>query len=325
MSELILQTFDVKKYFPLKKGLFSKNKGILKAIDGVSIKILKGKTLGLVGESGCGKSTLARILLMLIKPTEGKVYFKDSDITKIKGENLKLLRKKMQVIFQDPYSSLNPKLTVNSMLSEIIKYHKIAEGKNVELKIIELLDKVGLRKNDARKYPHEFSGGQRQRICIARALSLEPEFIICDEPLSALDLSVQAQIINLLIDLQKDMGLTYLFISHDLSVVKHICDSICIMYLGKIVEEAVSEEIFIRPKHPYTEALLTSVLDPFRKRSIKSEYIKDFSLPAKSLSSGCNYEPKCIKAFSKCSKITPELYSVDNHKVSCLLYNNKIS
>ncbi len=325
MSDLIIQTFDVKRYFTLKNGLFSKAKGILKAVDGVSIKIPNGKTIGLVGESGCGKSTLARILLMLIKPTEGKIYFKDSDITKIKGGNLKLLRKKMQIIFQDPYSSLNPKMTVNSMLSEIIKYHKIAEGKNVEIKIKELLEKVGLRRNDAGKYPHEFSGGQRQRICIARALSLEPEFIICDEPLSALDLSVQAQIINLLIDLQKDLGLTYLFISHDLSVVKHICDNICIMYLGKIVEEAESEKIFNKPKHPYTEALLASVLDPLKKRNIKSEYLKDSSLLTGKLSSGCNYEPRCIKAFSECSKIKPELQLVGDQKVSCLLYNYKRS
>ncbi|HEY5124044.1 MAG TPA: oligopeptide/dipeptide ABC transporter ATP-binding protein, partial [Ignavibacteria bacterium] len=235
-------------------------------------------------------------------------------------KDLKSLRKKIQIIFQDPYSSLNPKFTVGKMLKEIIKYHKIAEGKNAEKKVHELLDKVGLRKTDSTKYPHEFSGGQRQRVCIARALSLEPEFIICDEPVSALDVSVQAQIINLLIDLQKDMQLTYLFISHDLSVVKHISDYISIMYLGKIVEHAECNKIFNEPKHPYTEALLASVLDPHRINRNGTITLKG-DLPSSSKAfNGCNFESRCVKAFADCKEILPELIQTDNHSVRCLLY-----
>lgn len=323
MSDVIVETVNLKKYFPVKKGIFSKVSKYLRAVDDINIRIDKGKTLGLVGESGCGKSTLAKILLLLIDPTEGKVIFNGNEITNNKVKDLKSLRKKIQIIFQDPYSSLNPKFTVGKMLKEIIKYHKIAEGKNAEKKVHELLDKVGLRKTDSTKYPHEFSGGQRQRVCIARALSLEPEFIICDEPVSALDVSVQAQIINLLIDLQKDMQLTYLFISHDLSVVKHISDYISIMYLGKIVEHAECNKIFNEPKHPYTEALLASVLDPNRINQ-KGTIILKGDLPSPSnVFNGCNFESRCVKAFADCKEILPKLIQTDDHSVRCLLYKNE--
>lgn len=322
MSELILEAVNISKHFPVKKGLFSKIKKYVKAVDHLNIKIEKGKTLGLVGESGCGKSTLARILLLLIEPTSGKVLFKGKEITNGHNKDLKSLRKKMQIIFQDPFSSLNPKFTVENTLSEIIKYHKICEDQGVEKRVLELLDLVGLRKADQKKYPHEFSGGQRQRVCIARALSLDPEFIICDEPVSALDVSVQAQIINLLIDLQKEFRLTYLFISHDLSVVKHISDNICIMYMGKIVEQAECELIYKNPKHPYTEALLESVLDPLKKKKFESNFIKGDIPHVSNIYQGCSFEPRCTKAFSDCKCIEPKLTVIENHEVKCLLYKS---
>ncbi|HQY21904.1 MAG TPA: ATP-binding cassette domain-containing protein, partial [Ignavibacteria bacterium] len=259
MSENLIEVKNLKKYFPIKKGVFSKTIGNVKAVDDVSFTIKKGETLGLVGESGCGKTTVGRTILRLIEPTAGEVFFRGKDITKISEQELKTYRKKMQIIFQDPYSSLNPRITVGGMLNEILKFHEIAEGEAAEKRVEQLLDTVGLRKIHARRYPHEFSGGQRQRIGIARALSVEPDFIVCDEPVSALDVSIQSQILNLLQDLQAEFGITYLFISHDLSVVEHISDRVCVMYLGQLVEMAKREELYHDPRHPYSQALLSAV------------------------------------------------------------------
>jgi len=267
-------------------------------------------------------------LLRLIEPTAGKVIFNGKDITAMSEAELKNIRKEMQIIFQDPYSSLNPRITVGGMLTEIMKFHDIAEGAAAEKKVEELLEKVGLRKIHARRYPHEFSGGQRQRIGIARALSVEPKFIVCDEPVSALDVSIQSQILNLLIELQKEMNLTYLFISHDLSVVEHISDDVCIMYLGKVVElsnvdEVVElsnvDEVYKNPKHPYTKALLSAVPVPDpEKKSARIILTGDIPSPA-NVPSGCYFHPRCPKVFQDCSVISPELEGND-HKVRCLLY-----
>ena len=269
MSEILLDVKGLKKYFPIKRGLFSKTIGNVKAVDDVSFTIRKGETLGLVGESGCGKTTIGRTILRLIEPTAGKVVFEGKDVTELDQKDLKTIRKDMQIIFQDPYSSLNPRMTVGGMITEILKFHELAEGEAAEKRVNYLLEKVGLSKMQARRYPHEFSGGQRQRIGIARALSVEPKFIVCDEPVSALDVSIQSQIINLLQDLQKELGLTYLFISHDLSVVEHISDRVCVMYLGQIVEIADCKDLYSGTKHPYSQALLSAVPipDPKKKRN----------------------------------------------------------
>lgn len=315
----ILEVKNLKKYFPIKKGLFSKTVGNVKAVDDVTFSIKKGETLGLVGESGCGKTTVGRSILRLIEPTAGQVIFDGKDVTSMDAKELKTIRKEMQIIFQDPYSSLNPRITVGGMLSEILKFHEIAEGKDAEKKVEELLEKVGLRKMHARRYPHEFSGGQRQRIGIARALSVEPKFIVCDEPVSALDVSIQSQIINLLMDLQKEMDLTYLFISHDLSVVEHISDRVCIMYLGQLVETSTVEDIYKNPKHPYTQALLSAIPIPDPDQKSKRIILKgDIPSPA-NVPSGCYFHPRCPKAFADCPVIPPQLAGGD-HKQRCLLY-----
>ncbi len=320
-SENLLEVRGLKKYFPIKKGIFSKTVGNVKAVDDVTFTIKRGETLGLVGESGCGKTTVGRSLLRLIEPTGGQIIFDGKDITDISQKELKTYRKEMQIIFQDPYSSLNPRITVGGMLTEILKFHEIAEGAEAQKKVEDLLEKVGLRKIYARRYPHEFSGGQRQRIGIARALSVEPKFIVCDEPVSALDVSIQSQIINLLMDLQKEMGLTYLFISHDLSVVEYISNRVSVMYLGKMVEMAGVDELFEKPKHPYSEALLSAVPVPDPKNKSKRIILTgDVPSPA-NVPSGCYFHPRCPKAFADCSKIGPELAPENqSHKVRCLLY-----
>lgn len=319
MSDTLLEVKNLQKFFPIKKGLFSKTVGYVKAVDDISFTIKRGQTLGLVGESGCGKTTVGRSILRLIEPTGGEVYFDGKNITQMSQDELKDMRKEMQIIFQDPYSSLNPRITVGGMLTEILKFHHIAEGAAAEKRVEELLEKVGLRKIHARRYPHEFSGGQRQRIGIARALSVEPKFIVCDEPVSALDVSIQSQILNLLIDLQKEMNLTYLFISHDLSVVEHISDDVSIMYLGKIVENANVDQVYEHPKHPYTQALLSAapVPDPDKKSSriiLKGDIPSPANVP-----SGCYFHPRCPKVFEDCPVITPVLAGGE-HKVRCLLY-----
>ncbi len=320
MSDVLLEVNGLKKYFPIKTGLFSKTVGNVKAVDDVTFKIKKGETLGLVGESGCGKTTVGRALLRLIEPTAGDVIFDGKNITNMPLKELKQYRKQMQIIFQDPYSSLNPRITVGGMLTEILKFHEIAEGDAAEKRVEQLLDTVGLRKIYARRYPHEFSGGQRQRIGIARALSVEPKFIVCDEPVSALDVSIQSQIINLLQDLQKDFDITYLFISHDLSVVEHISDRVCVMYLGQLVEIADSKELYKNPKHPYTQALLSAVPVPDPKNKSKRIILTgDVPSPA-NVPTGCYFHPRCPKVFGNCSTIHPELGGNEEHKQSCLLY-----
>lgn len=323
MSDILLNVENLKKYFPIKRGLLSKTVGYVKAVDDVSFKIKKGETLGLVGESGCGKTTIGRTLLRLIEPTGGKVEFEGQDVTTMEAADLKKLRKDMQIIFQDPYSSLNPRMTVGGMITEILKYHEIAEGENAEKMVMELLEKVGLSKLHARRYPHEFSGGQRQRIGIARALSVQPKFIVCDEPVSALDVSIQSQIINLLQDLQKELGLTYLFISHDLSVVEHISDRVAVMYLGQIVEIADCKELYANTRHPYSEALLSAVPipDPKKKRS-RIILTGDVPSPA-NVPTGCYFHPRCPKIKKgECESIKPVLAPLNqtDHEVKCLLY-----
>ena len=323
MSEILLNVENLKKYFPIKRGLISKTVGYVKAVDDVSFKIKKGETLGLVGESGCGKTTIGRTLLRLIEPTGGKVEFEGKDVTTMGPKDLKRIRKDMQIIFQDPYSSLNPRMTVGGMITEILKYHELAEGEAAEKRVMELLEIVGLSRLHARRYPHEFSGGQRQRVGIARALSVEPKFIVCDEPVSALDVSIQSQIINLLQDLQKDLGLTYLFISHDLSVVEHISDRVSVMYLGQIVEIADCKELYAHVKHPYSEALLSAVPipDPRQKRS-RIILTGDVPSPA-NVPTGCYFHPRCPKIIKgECEHIVPLLAPLNqsSHEVKCLLY-----
>lgn len=320
MSENLLEVRGLKKYFPIKKGLFSKTIGYVKAVDDVSFNIKKGETLGLVGESGCGKTTVGRTILRLVEPTAGEVIFDGKNITTMSLKELKQYRKEMQIIFQDPYSSLNPRITVGGMLTEILKFHEIAEGQAAEKKVEQLLERVGLRKIHSRRYPHEFSGGQRQRIGIARALSVEPKFIVCDEPVSALDVSIQSQVINLLQDLQDEFHLTYLFISHDLSVVEHISDRVCVMYLGQLVEVASSKELYANPKHPYTQALLSAVPvpDPHNK-SKRIILTGDVPSPAK-VPSGCYFHPRCPKVFNDCPNIQPVLAGAGGHEQRCLLY-----
>lgn len=323
MAEIILDAQNLKKYFPIKKGLFSKTVGYVKAVDDVSFSIKQGETLGLVGESGCGKTTIGRSILRLIEPTGGKVVFEGQDVTEMDGNDLKKLRKDMQIIFQDPYSSLNPRMTVGGMITEILKYHELAEGEQAEKRVLDLLEKVGLSKLHARRYPHEFSGGQRQRIGIARALSVEPKFIVCDEPVSALDVSIQSQIINLLQDLQKELGLTYLFISHDLSVVEHISDRVAVMYLGQIVEIADVKELYAQTRHPYSEALLSAVPIPDPKQKRKRIILTgDVPSPA-NVPTGCYFHPRCPKIIKgECEHIHPLLAPLNqsSHCVKCLLY-----
>jgi oligopeptide transport system ATP-binding protein len=323
MSEILLEVQNLKKYFPIKKGLFAKTVGHVKAVDDVSFKINKGETLGLVGESGCGKTTIGRTLLRLIEPTGGKVVFDGQDVTQMDAGDLKRLRKEMQIIFQDPYSSLNPRMTVGGMITEILKYHELAEGADAEKRVMELLEKVGLSRLHARRYPHEFSGGQRQRIGIARALSVEPKFIVCDEPVSALDVSIQSQVINLLQDLQKELGLTYLFISHDLSVVEHISDRVAVMYLGQIVEVSDCKDLYANTKHPYSQALLSAVPipDPRKKRN-RIILTGDVPSPA-NVPTGCYFHPRCPKIIKgECEHIHPILAPLNqsSHMVKCLLY-----
>jgi oligopeptide/dipeptide ABC transporter ATP-binding protein len=322
MSDTLLQVHNLTKYFSAKNGLFSRAVGFIKAVDDVSFDIHSGETLGLVGESGCGKTTLGRTILRLVEPTSGRVIFSGKDITAMSPKDLRAVRRDMQIIFQDPFSSLNPRLTLDSMLDEIIRFHKLAESEDaVRNRIDELLELVGLSQEHKDLYPHEFSGGQRQRIGIARALSVQPKFIVCDEPVSALDVSIQAQILNLLQDLQEKLGLTYLFVAHDLSVVRHISDRVAVMYLGRLVELAESESLFDRPKHPYTEALLSAIPVPdpdFQAQRIilRGEVPNPADPP-----SGCYFHPRCHKAMENCSSVEPQLAKVgENGLVRCLLY-----
>ncbi len=320
MPETLLTVRNLKKYFPITRGLFSRTSGYVRAVDGVSFTIDKGETLGLVGESGCGKTTTGRSLLRLIEPTEGHIEFEGQDVLRLSRSELRSLRRKMQIIFQDPYSSLNPRITVGGMLTEALKIHRLAEGNARAERVRELLEIVGLRPDYARRYPHEFSGGQRQRIGIARALAVDPAFIVADEPVSALDVSIQAQIVNLLQDLQRTLGLTYLFVAHDLSVVRHISDRVAVMYLGRIVEIADSKTLYERPQHPYTQALLSAVPvpDPTHRKQ-RTILTGDVPSPA-NVPPGCPFHPRCPERQDACTKIVPDLLDIEpRHSVSCLL------
>jgi len=318
----ILEVVGLKKYFSVRGRFIAKGMGYVKAVDGVSFSVGAGETLGLVGESGCGKSTLGRLILRLIERTDGKVFFKGEDIYGLRKEQIKDFRRKMQVIFQDPYGSLNPKMTIGAMFREILRFHNIVPRNELRDKIGAVLSNVGISPFSLDKYPHEFSGGQLQRIAIARAISLEPEFIVADEPVSALDVSVQAQIINLLGDLKKELNLTFIFISHNLSVIRHISDNVAVMYLGRFVETSGCEELFEHPAHPYTEALLSAV--PVLDTNGNSEKIileGDIPDPANT-PSGCCFHPRCRYVFDRCTGDVPELKEIaEGHFVCCHLNN----
>ena len=323
-EDVIIEINNLTKYFPITSGLFFQKKAAeVRAVDGVTFAIHRGETLGLVGESGCGKTTIGKCILQLYRATSGEVIFAGKNLCELTENQLRPLRRKLQVIFQDPYDSLNPRFTAADIIGEPLQINSDIRGRDFDARIAELLDIVGLAPYMADRYPHEFSGGQRQRLGVARALALQPEFIVCDEPLSALDVSIQAQIINLLDDLQDKFGIAYLFISHDLSVVRHISDRVGVMYLGKMMELAPRDEIYKSPLHPYTQALLSAVPIPDpaveAKRSIlvlKGEVPSPINPP-----SGCVFHPRCPKAFDACSKVVPLLKDTGSeHHVACLLY-----
>jgi oligopeptide transport system ATP-binding protein len=304
----LIEVRDLKMYFPVTKGIiFQRQVGAVKAVDGVSFTIKKGETLGLVGESGCGKSTTGRAILQLHRPTAGEVLFQGTDLTKLHGEAMRRMRRKVQMIFQDPYASLNPRMTVGDIVGEPIKVHNLRQGKAVRERVQELLALVGLNPYFVNRYPHEFSGGQRQRIGVARALAVEPEFIVCDEPVSALDVSIQAQVINLLEDLQNKLGLTYLFIAHGLAVVKHISDRVAVMYLGRVVELAERSTLYEMPMHPYTQALLSAVMIPDpRVEKRRKRIILEGDVPSPlNPPSGCHFHTRCPIAIEKCKVEDP--------------------
>jgi peptide/nickel transport system ATP-binding protein len=321
---LLLDVRDLKMHFPIQRGfLLSKTVGYVKAVDGVSFYIREGETLGLVGESGCGKTTTGRVILRAYEPTDGEVWFADRnlgwvDVPTLEKQQVKQLRRNTQLIFQDPYSSLNPRMTLLEIVGEPLRVNSVARGQELKDRVAELLKVVGLRPEYMTRYPHAFSGGQRQRIGVARALALHPQLVICDEPVSALDVSIQAQTLNLLQDLQEQFGLTYLFISHDLSVVEHISDRVAVMYVGKLVEHATTEELFIHPRHPYTEALLSAVPKPDpRVRTESIDLPGDVADPA-NIPAGCPFHPRCRYCVDRCQTQTPVLRQLaPDHFVSC--------
>jgi oligopeptide/dipeptide ABC transporter ATP-binding protein len=318
-QKALLEAVNIVKYFPIKGGVFLKEIAAVKAVDGVSLTIQEGETVGLVGESGCGKTTFGRAILRLEEPTSGEIYFEGQSILDYDKKKMRALRKKMQIIFQDPFSSLNPRKTVAHIIGEPLLVHGMHSRTQRDERVLELLTVVGLRKEHMRRYPHQFSGGQRQRIGVARALALNPRLIVCDEAVSALDVSIQAQVINLLKDLQDEFGLTYLFISHDLSVVEHVSDRVAVMYLGKIVEFAPSKTLYKKPLHPYTQALLSAVPvpDPALKRSARIILKGDVPSPIDP-PTGCKFHPRCLYARETCSRNEPELKEIDkDHFAAC--------
>jgi oligopeptide transport system ATP-binding protein len=316
----LLRVENLMMHFPIRRGVFQRQVGAVRAVDGVSFDIHRGETLGLVGESGCGKSTTGRTILQLYKPTAGEVHFEGVDLVKLKGESMRQMRRKMQMIFQDPYASLNPRMTVGQLVGEPLMVHNVATGAEINERVLHLLELVKLNPAFASRYPHEFSGGQRQRIGLARALALQPSFVICDEPISALDVSIQAQVVNLLEELQQQFNLTYLFIAHDLSMVKHISDRIAVMYLGVIMELASRDELHARPLHPYTRALLSAVPIPDPVADAKRERIilkGDVPSPANP-PSGCRFRTRCPIAEETCAESRPDFREIrPGHFVAC--------
>ena len=322
----LLVVENLVKHYPIRKGVISKTVGYVRAVDDISFSIPRGKTLGLVGESGCGKTTTGRTILRLVEPTSGRVTFDGREVFSLNSGEMRRLRREMQIVFQDPYSSLNPRMTIGAMLAEPLVVHGIErtngptlKSRQVRDKVAELLELVGLRPEYANRYPHEFSGGQRQRIGIARALSLKPKFIVCDEAVSALDVSIQAQIINLLQELQRQFSLTYLFIAHDLAVVKHISDRVAVMYLGEIVEEADTEELFAHPLHPYTQTLLAAIPIPIPKAKRRQKQLEgDVPTPVNP-PSGCRFHTRCPIAIDTCKEMKPPLVQInESHRVACI-------
>jgi oligopeptide transport system ATP-binding protein len=319
-AKALLKLEDVKKYFPITRGVFQRKVGDVKAVDGISFNIYHGETLGLVGESGCGKSTTGRTILQLYRPTAGHIYLDGTDLANIKGGELRQMRRRMQMIFQDPYASLNPRMTVASIVGEPMDIFGTARRNEKKERVEELLNLVGLNPYFASRYPHEFSGGQRQRIGIARALALEPDFIVCDEPIAALDVSIQAQVVNLLEELQARLGLTYLFIAHDLSMVRHISDRVAVMYLGKLAELTDRDSLYTEPLHPYTQALLSAVPipDPVKEMQ-RQRIILEGDVPSPSNPPvGCNFNSRCPVAIDTCFSVEPEFKEVSpDHWVAC--------
>lgn len=318
-AEYLVEVNDLKTHFPIRAGVLSKTVGHVKAVDGVSFKIKAGQTLGLVGESGCGKTTVGRTMMRLIPKTEGSFAFEDKEVFSYSPRQMKLLRRDIQMMFQDPYGSLNPRMTVEGIVGEAMGVHRVAYGKKRRDRVVDLIEKVGLSAQHLNRYPHEFSGGQRQRIGIARALALQPKFIICDEPVSALDVSIQSQIINLLQDLQAEMDLTYLFVAHDLAVVEHISDYVAVMYLGRIVEYADRDALYANPMHPYTQALLSAIPEPIPNKD-KQRIVLGGEVPSPSNPpAGCPFHPRCPLAEAQCKEQVQTLTAKDgtDHQVAC--------